>query len=175
MLQKRGGKINFAEHYIGGGLFRRRKQMKLKAILDARSDYIGIISATICLIHCIIVPIIFAYYVHDHSSHSHSFGSGVEGSHGHHHLGSFGFFKVDFIFLAIGLVAIIFSSRHTSSKWIRFMMWTSYVILVCSVLMEEVNIFFQVTLYAASVGLILAHVFNLKHLRLHLQGKEHSH
>jgi hypothetical protein len=148
---------------------------RLKSAFNSRSDLIGIVSATICLIHCIAVPLFFAYYVHDQASTVRAFGPQVELQHAHYHLGSIGFFKVDYIFLIIGLIAIIFSSKHTANKWIRIGLWVSYFALAGSVLMEETSYFFQVTLYIASVALIGAHVVNLRHLRLHLRGEAHSH
>jgi hypothetical protein len=145
--------------------------MDIKAIFNSRSDYIGIVSATICLIHCIAVPLFFAYYMHDQASEFRAFGPQFQIPHTHYHLGSIGFFKVDYIFLTIGLIAIIFSSKHTENKWIRACLWVSYLVLAGSVLMEEASLFFQVTLYIASAGLIAAHVVNLRHLRLHLRGE----
>ena len=149
--------------------------MNFKAILNDRSDFIGIVSATICLIHCIVVPIFFAYYVHDHNQAFRAFGPEFQPTHTHYHFGSFGFFKVDYIFLTIGFIAIWFSSKHTENKWIRFFMWVSYFVLVGSVVMEEAALFFQVTLYIASIGLIFAHLVNLRHLRLHFRAEPHTH
>lgn len=149
--------------------------MDFKAILSSRSDYIGIVSATICLIHCIVVPVFFAFYMHDHASQVSAFGPQFQFEHTHYHLGSFGLFKVDYIFLTIGFIAIVFSSKHTENKWIRLFLWLSYFILVGSVLMEEASLFFQISLYVASIGLISAHLVNLRHLRLHLRGEAHSH
>ena len=102
--------------------------MLLKS-LSNKSDYIGIVSATICLIHCIAMPIFFGVFMHSHGGHDHS-----------HHEG----FKVDYIFLLIGLVAIIFSTKHTDNKWIRAFLWISYLILVTSVIFEGHSAFFGV-------------------------------
>lgn len=170
LLQKRNLRSIFAPDLKQELFF-----MNIKGIFHSQSDYIGIVSATICLIHCIAVPLFFAYYAHDQVNEFRAFGPQFQIEHTHYHLGSIGFFKVDFIFLLIGLVAVIYSSRHTFNKWIRATLWVSYLALVGSVLMEEASIFFQVTLYVASVGLIAAHVVNLRHLRLHLRGECASH
>ena len=130
--------------------------------LSLRSDYIGIVSAVICLIHCIITPLFFSAYMHSH----------VHEGHGHVHSAGF---NVDYIFLTIGLVAVWFSTKHADRTWIKVLLWASYLILFISVVFEATSPIFFWSLYAASVALIAAHVINLRHLRQHLRGEAHAH
>lgn len=115
------------------------------------SDYLGISSATICLIHCLAAPILMSMgvAVHDHEGHDHGWQMLL--SHGW-----------DFVFLGIGFVAVILSSRHMSSRPRKFLLWGSFAFLAAAILLEHVGPIFQYLVYASSVALILTHTANIK-------------
>lgn len=130
--------------------------MKIKEHL---SDYIGIISAFLCLIHCLAGPILMSAGLVAHN-HSHSLG-GDEHLHGDHFLLHRGW---DFVFLTIGLFAVIFSTRHTPTKWIKSLLWITFGFLAGAILLEEQAPFFQYLVYISSIALIVAHYANISQL-----------
>ena len=115
------------------------------------SDYLGISSATICLIHCLAAPVLMSMgiAVHDHEGHAH--GWEILLSHGW-----------DFVFLGIGLIAVILSSRHMNSRPRKFLLWGSFGFLTAAILLEEAGSIFQYLVYASSLALILTHTANIK-------------
>ncbi|MEM6262724.1 MAG: MerC domain-containing protein [Bacteroidota bacterium] len=119
----------------------------MKALLDRiKPDHLGIISASLCLIHCILLPFLFGMYVdHHHDGHTHIPGVGI-----------------DSFFLGLGTVAVYFSSKHTSVAWIRYLMWASLGLLAFAIFMESTSEIFAYVLYAASFLLVIAHVINLR-------------
>ena len=126
----------------------------MKNVLSSiHSDRLGILSAGICLIHCILTPLLFGTYIQ-----TEGFGGKLMNqAHQFAHSG----FQVDYVFLAIGLVAVMLSSRHTAHKWIKALMWGSYGILLLSVISNHSSGIFFWSLYAASLSLIVAHIINL--------------
>lgn len=115
------------------------------------SDYLGISSATICLIHCLATPVLMSMgvSVHDHAGHDHGWMMLLSHSW-------------DFLFLGIGLFAVAFSARHTSNKSRKALLWGSYLFLVCAVMLEHVGPIFQYLTYGASLALIATHWSNIK-------------
>ena len=123
---------------------------KNASVSQSFSDYIGITSATICLIHCLAAPfyIGFTTTIHQH-------GAG----HAEHV-----FLEAwwDYVFLAIGFISVYFSSRHTHQKSLRILLWTAFSFLTAMILLEAYSPVFQFLSYAAAFILIIAHFTNLK-------------
>ncbi|MDP5169667.1 MAG: MerC domain-containing protein [Bacteroidia bacterium] len=124
------------------------------------SDYLGISSATICLIHCLATPILMSMgvAVHEHEGHEH--GWMLLLSHGW-----------DFLFLGIGFAAVLWSSMRAASTSKKVLLWASYAFLVGAILMEHWGPLFQYLTYFASLLLISAHASNIKAI---LSGKHND-
>ncbi len=135
-------------------------QNRLKYI---NSDFIGAISAFLCIIHCAIVPILMAihsfYYTstvitsHSHQEHSHSFNINTifEGSHWH---------ALDYFFILITLIAVYFATRKSVFLWISIGLWAAASIFVAAVLLEEYINGIEYLAYLASATLIVFHFLN---------------
>ena len=130
--------------------------MKFRAFI---SDYIGIISATLCLIHCLVAPAFMGAYAHAHN-HNHET---VESTSIFLHHGW------DYFFLILGFVAVWFSSRHTSQNILKVLLWLTFGFLAASILLEEMAPFFQKLVYFSSLGLITVHILNIRHWLAHSQ------
>ena len=127
------------------------------------SDYLGISSATICLLHCLASPILMSMgvAVHNHTpGHDHHHGHGWEVLLSH---------SWDFLFLGIGLVAVWWSARHTTHRGRKLLMWVSFGFLAGAILLEQLGPLFQFLTYVASVMLISAHAANIRAI---FQGKQ---
>lgn len=121
------------------------------SFLSRFSDYLGIISAIICLLHCLAGPLTVGAAVHLHEHHDHS---------GHWYLDH----RWDYFFLLLGFVAVWFSARHTQRRLMKGLLWFTYVALAGAILMESQAWIFQYLVYGASLALISVHVYNLRHL-----------
>lgn len=122
--------------------------------LPARfSDYLGIISAVICLLHCLLGPLTVGAAVHLHVHHGHT-------DTGHWFLDH----RWDYFFLLLGLIAVWFSARHTQRRSMKVLLWFTYAALAGAILLESQAWIFQYGVYAASLALISAHIYNLRHL-----------
>ena len=109
------------------------------------SDLIGMISSIACIIHCLALPILLSIFAN----------SGSE----HHHTLEF----LDFFFILIALVAVLFSSRnHHSNSLIRTILWSSFFIFTIGILLRPISHAFDYLGYLGSLGLIVAHGVNYR-------------
>ena len=110
------------------------------------SDYLGITSALICLLHCLAAPVLMGWGV---LAHSHGENFWLDHSW-------------DYVFLGLGLIAVWFSSEHTHQKFLKVLLWITFGLLCGTVFLGHSYPVFQVLAFAASLGLIFAHLLNLK-------------
>jgi sensor histidine kinase YesM len=114
-------------------------------LINFKSDYLGIISAGLCLIHCILLPILFAVQAID-------FEHDVEGS-----------FKWDYIFLIVSFYAVYHSAKHSHLVLIRTLFWATFSILSLCILLESISEIFEYLIILTSVGLVVLHLINLRY------------
>lgn len=104
------------------------------------SDYLGILSSIICLIHCLITPAILSiqmiYYTNSTS-----------------------YEIFEYVFLLLSFIAVLFSSRKYSSFVGKSIMWITFLIFAVSIIFH--NIFTPIISYLATFGLILLHFLNI--------------
>ncbi len=118
------------------------------------ADYLGISSATLCLIHCLATPVLMLMGVAVHGAHE-----GHDHSHGWMVLLGHGW---DFLFLGIGFLAVLWSTSHTHHLGRKILLWLSFVFLAGAILLEHMGPVFQYLTYLASLVLIFAHASNIK-------------
>lgn len=116
------------------------------------ADRLGIISAIVCAVHCLVVPTLFLvkYSLTDTvMSHGAKMGDGLP-----HWWES-----LDYVFLFIGFIAVYHAAAHAAGRWVRVSLWFFWICL-------GIAVFFESTLhwmaYIASVGLIFTHFFNIR-------------
>lgn len=108
--------------------------MKSK-ILDA----VGISAAVLCLVHCIIFPLLLIIPL------------GI--SHNPY---------IDLAFLIIGTFVVYRQTRYITNNWLRILFWASIGCIAISILIDflfEIHLPF---IYAGAAGLITAHLINFK-------------
>lgn len=113
--------------------------------LKPSSDYIGIFSAVVCLLHCLAGPIFLGASAHMHD-HEHFFLDP----------------NWNYLFLGIGFVAVWYSSSHAHNKWLKYLLWGTYIVLALAIIFETQTEFLHYVVYGASVALIIAHIVNLR-------------
>jgi hypothetical protein len=102
-------------------------------------DTIGISAAVLCLIHCIIFPLLMVIPL------------GI--SHNPY---------VDLAFLIVGAIVVFRITRQISNGWLKCLFWISIGLIFISVLAD---LLFEVhipLIYVGAAGLITGHIINFK-------------
>ncbi|WP_375448266.1 MerC domain-containing protein [uncultured Fibrella sp.] len=122
--------------------------MKLD-VVDKKADYIGITGSVLCLIHCLAAPVLVmtSSLLRDDTLRA-------------------GFLSLDYIFIAVNIVAVYFATRNHTSSAIRTALWSFLFVFAVGLLLEEVSPVFEYLAYAASTGLVISHLFNLRQHRI---------
>lgn len=119
-----------------------------------KSDLLGALASGLCAIHCAVTPVMVIAKPFMHSSANyHSHGSGF-------------WAMLDYVFLVLSLLAVCFSSKHTTHKTIRWVLWISWLVFTVGLLSEKIHFKHGIWLmYAGSIALVLAHMTNYRHCR----------
>jgi hypothetical protein len=108
--------------------------MKSK-ILDA----VGISAAVLCLIHCIIFPLLMIIPL------------GI--AHNPY---------IDLSFLIIGAAVVYRVTKNMTSRWLKFLFWASIILISISVLADLIFEIHIPLIYLGAAGLISGHIINFK-------------
>ena len=119
-------------------------------ILEQKSDTLGALASSLCLIHCLATPLIFI----GHTTSVHQC-----------HAAPVWWRAIDFIFLAISFIAVYNSSKHTTKKWIRYAFWFCWGLLAIVIFMERLEWVHipEPVLYILAFSLSCLHIYNRKY------------
>jgi hypothetical protein len=107
-----------------------------------KADLIGILSSSICLVHCVATPLLIA------------FGAGFITNP---------FFK--YLFLIISFVSIFKATENITSKKISLLLWISFWGFLFSTLFQEEYEWLHYSGYVFAILIIIGHILNIKHCR----------
>lgn len=116
----------------------------------AKTDYIGAIAGSLCLLHCAITPFIFIAKACTVTCCDAS---------------PFWWQILDFVFLIISFFAIYRTTRLSSKNWLKITFWANWFILL-SMLMNEQLGYIQLNekfIYLPAILIVLLHLYNLKY------------
>ena len=115
-----------------------------------KPDKIGVIASSLCLVHCIITPFIF---IAKSCSASCCDTSPVWWQ------------WIDYIFLVISFFAVYQSTKTTSKKIMKRLLWISWSIFFISIVNERLNLFLapQMLMNYAAITLVVLHLYNLNY------------
>ncbi|MBC8153469.1 MAG: MerC domain-containing protein [Bacteroidetes bacterium] len=118
--------------------------------LDKKADYIGIIGSVLCILHCLITPVLImtSTMLKDDLVRTSVLG-------------------LDYLFIGVNMVAVYFATRHATSPAIKTALWGFLALFAGALLLESTNRLFEYVMYAASAGLVLTHLLNLRQHRQH--------
>ncbi len=113
------------------------------------SDNIGILSSTLCFIHCLATPIIYITYT---------------GLFNQIEYLSLSWKGINLVFVIFSLIAVNRSTKKTTSKIIKPIFWLSWSLLFFVLLNEEVKFFElpELVSYVSALNLAGVHIYNLK-------------
>ena len=116
-----------------------------------RADLFGAAISGICAVHCTLTPLFFAARPLLHTGH---------------HAGHW-WATLDYIFLVLSLLAVAYSARRTASRTVRISLWAGWALFAGGLLLEPLELSFAKGLmYAGSVTLIVAHLWNHRHCKV---------
>ncbi|MEL6675562.1 MAG: MerC domain-containing protein [Bacteroidota bacterium] len=126
--------------------------------INRSSDSWGAIASAICLVHCLLTPFLFITHAHAHA-HGH-----VEG---HHEAGPFWWGMIDYLFLAISFIAVHYSAKKTSLKWMPFAMYGSWGLLALYIVCEKYHLVHleHELIFVPALSLVGLHLYNRHHCR----------
>jgi hypothetical protein len=107
-----------------------------------KADLIGILSSSICLLHCLATPLLIA------------FGAGFITNP---------FFK--YLFLIISFVSIFKATENITSKKTSLLLWISFWGFLFSTLFQEEYEWLHYSGYLFAILIIIGHILNIKHCR----------
>lgn len=122
------------------------------ALITQKSDSIGAISSTLCLIHCTATPLFFMIQ------------GGVSACCS---ATPIWWKSLDYVFLLIAFVAIYFSAKHTVKPWMKYALWISWGALFF-VIINEKMVWFSLhenLIYLPTIVLIGLHLYNRKYCK----------
>lgn len=117
-----------------------------------KSDFLGVMSSSLCLLHCIATPLLYTLKA---SSFCCSASTPL-------------WWKLlDYFFLVISLIAVLWSIKHSFKPWIKFAFCVSWLILALVILNETYQFisFTKYAIYILAFSLIVLHVINTRYCR----------
>tara|TARA_B110000014_G_scaffold129077_1_gene88974 strand:- start:5452 stop:5835 length:384 start_codon:yes stop_codon:yes gene_type:complete len=114
--------------------------MDMKKIILKNSDIFGVSTSTLCLIHCLLSPLLFMAPLWWWSS-------------------------LNILFISVSFIAVNASVKNTSSKIMKPLLWIGFTLLTLSIINEEIGFFHipEILNYSAAVFLASLHIYNLKY------------
>ena len=111
-----------------------------------KSDYLGIIGTTLCVLHCAFSPLIIAAL------------SAVQSNEE-------GWAWLDYVFIALCLWAVFHSAKHTYSKAIKVGLWAAWAVFAVGIVFEDAAEGMAYVGYAGSLALVVLHILNIRYFK----------
>ncbi|MEO9512065.1 MAG: MerC domain-containing protein [Flavobacteriaceae bacterium] len=118
--------------------------------LTSKSDIIGAVASSLCLVHCLATPFLFVVQA----------GIASVGEARPEWWG-----LLDLIFLVVSLFAIIWSNNNTSKRWVGYAFWVCWILLGFVIMNEKFSLIplMEEAVYIPALGLIFFHLYNRKY------------
>ena len=117
--------------------------------LSRKADYLGITGSVLCLVHCLVTPVLLMTSTLMQDEHL-----------------RIGFLSLDYVFIGVNIVAVYFATRTNPSPTIKRALWGFLTLFTVAILLEDDSEAFQLISYAASAGLVMTHLINIRQHRL---------
>jgi hypothetical protein len=115
-----------------------------------KPDTIGAIVSTLCVVHCLLTPLLF---VAQSYTAIHSHGT------------PFWWKNLDYLFILISIIAVYESTKKSTNKLIKAGLWMSWIMLFLLILNEklvwiELD---EIITYSVALTLSMLHIYNLNY------------
>lgn len=121
-------------------------------VVKQKSDILGTLSSTLCLLHCVATPFLFLAQA-----------------------GSAAFTEspptwwkfMDYFFLALSFIAIQWTAKTTTIKWLVSMLWLSWLALATILLNEKLELIAlpEAAIFLPAIALAMLHLYNRKYCK----------
>ena len=118
----------------------------MKKFLSLEADWWGILSSGLCLVHCLLPPLLLLF----HWQHAEALHI-PEG--------------IEYVFLLVSLWAVVHALRQHRNRFLQVFLCVAFVLLSVGILLEARGAFFQYLSYAGSLLLIGGHIANIRYCR----------
>ena len=113
-----------------------------------KPDTIGAIVSTLCVVHCLLTPLLFVAQSYT-ATHSHE--------------APFWWKNLDYLFILISVIAVYESTKKSTNKLIKAGLWMSWIMLFLLILNEklvwiELD---EIITYCVALTLSMLHIYNL--------------
>ncbi|MBV6655915.1 MAG: MerC domain-containing protein [Mameliella sp.] len=127
------------------------------------ADMIGVWASSLCTVHCLLTPLLFAAQFSVH------FRYGIDV----HAQTPWYWSAMDWVFLVLAFVAIWATSKEGTAPWVKWGMWMAWSIVALVVLSETLHLHFvgHDMTYVGAFGLIGLHFYNHRK-RHHLKAED---
>mgnify|MGYP000032032716 FL=1 len=115
-----------------------------------KPDTIGAIASSLCVIHCLMTPLLFA--VQSYSSV-------------HLNTAPLWWKNLDFLFLTISVFAVYRSTKNSTNTKVKYALWLSWTLLFLLIVNEKTawKDLAEVTTYIAALVLAIFNIYNLNY------------
>lgn len=113
-----------------------------------KADYVGITGSVLCLIHCLITPVLL-----------------VTSTLMKDEIVRTSYLSLDYVFITVNIVAVYFATRHAPSL-VRTLLWGFLSLFAVCIVLEDVSEVFEYAAYIASLGLVGSHLYNIWYCRM---------
>ena len=112
-------------------------------------DNIGIVAGFLCAIHCIATPFLFIAKACTATCCSDA---------------PSWWLIIDYLFLIISFMAIFFTSKNLTIKWLKNAFWISWIVLLFTIANHSINIISlpKNSIYIPSILIVILHFYNLQ-------------
>ena len=123
--------------------------MKNIKFLTNNSDIFGILTCSLCLVHCISTPLILLSLSSLNTKLSMSYSWR---------------YNIDYVFVLISIFMVYFSVKNTRVKLMKYLFWLSWITLSLLIINEKTESFkvSEYITYFAVSSLSLLHIYNFK-------------
>ena len=117
--------------------------------LELNFDKIGIISSSLCIIHCVGTPIIFIAKACSVTCCSDA---------------PDWWLMIDYLFLSISFFAIYFITRKSTKPWLKISFWIAWVVLLFTTIEHSfsISIIPKNFIYLPALTIVALHFYNLR-------------
>ena len=117
--------------------------------VSIKADTYGIAASALCFVHCVATPFIFLAKACTISCCSEA---------------PIWWQAIDYIFIVISFIAVLYASKHSRINWLRAGLWVSWFFLLFAMLHESLNLsyFGHYIIYIPAIALIILHFYNMK-------------
>ena len=117
-----------------------------------KPDTIGAIVSTLCVVHCLLTPLLFVAQSYT-ATHSHE--------------APFWWKNLDYLFILISVIAVYESTKKSTNKLIKAGLWMNWIMLFLLILNEklvwiELD---EIITYCVALTLSMLHIYNLNYCK----------